>query len=43
MRVAKVMGRCKGDWGGVTVIRKCDNLHGVVTGTEKVVLVDREV
>ena len=29
-------GRCKGAWGDVTVIRKCDSYQGDVKGVRKV-------
>ena len=30
------MGRCKGAWAGVTVVRKCDSHKGGVKGNRKV-------
>ena len=31
-----IMVRCKGDWGGVKVFRKCDSPQGGVIGIRKV-------
>ena len=39
MRVAKVMGRCKGGGAGVTVIRKSYSPHGNVKSIRKMKLV----
>ena len=30
--------RCKGAWGGVTVVRKCDSQQGGVKGIRKVLV-----